>query len=74
MQQLRNDGATPLTITLATPFIVDVIPAQEITISVIEIVEIVDNFSNKTIIARLKSMPFQIVLWEGDAYDDWSMD
>jgi hypothetical protein len=58
MQQLRNDGATPLTITLATPFIVDVIP-QEITISVIEIVEIVDNFSNKTIIARLKSMPFK---------------
>jgi hypothetical protein len=55
-EQLRNDGATPLTITLATPFIVDVIP-QEITISVIEIVEIVDNFSNKTIIARLKSMP-----------------
>jgi hypothetical protein len=29
MQQLRNDGATPLTITLATPFIVDVIPTQK---------------------------------------------
>jgi hypothetical protein len=27
-EQLRNDGATPLTITLATPFIVDVIPTK----------------------------------------------
>jgi hypothetical protein len=59
----------PLTITLSKPFVIEKIPATEITISSIEIYEIIDSRINKTVTAMLNNRPFQVILWSGE-YDN----
>ena len=68
LKNLKNTY-TGLTINLPSPVVVKEIPAFQVKISKIEIDYIVDIAIEKKVVAFVKSEPYKITLWEGEAYD-----
>ena len=67
-RNLDNASSSGLTITLPSEIVVKEIPAYQIKTDKIEIKQIVDDVTNKTVSVITKQFG-TILLWEGTAYD-----
>jgi len=67
-RNLNNESFSGLTISLPSQVVVKEIPAYQIKTDKIEITEIVDDSTKKTVTAYTKQFG-KVVLWEGTVYD-----
>ena len=67
-RNLNNETLSGFTISLPSQVVVKEIPAYQVKTSTIDITEIVDDSTKKTVTAYTKQFG-KVVLWEGAAYD-----
>ncbi len=63
---ITNSG---LTVSFETEILLKEIPAVQIKTKSIEVLKIIDEFTNKKVVAFTKNAGI-IILWEGDQYDE----
>ena len=67
-RNLNNESFSGLTVSLPSEVVVKEIPAFQVKTNKIEITEIVDDSTKKTVTAFTKQFG-RVVLWEGATYD-----